>query len=1015
MKRISLLALFCLLIALLPSEAFSQSGNLVTGVVIDEETDEPLIGATVGVYDKAGDKFLWGTATDIDGKFSLKAPTKDGELRVSYIGYDPVSRDITPEGGDFTIVLSAKSVLTEEVVVTGYFNKNKNSFTGSVQQLSGDELKTISGTNVIQAIAALTPGLDVVKNSAMGSNPNNVPEMVLRGMTSFSNDTQQVNQPTIILDGVEISTTELYDLNMNEIESVNVLKDASAAALYGSKAANGVIVITRKKATEGRMKVSYSFTGDFEYPDLTDYRLLTPMQKLEYERMAGLYTASAPDAINGTTGNFTQYELDELYNSRYKLIRGGINSDWLAQPVRNSFSQDHSIRLYGGSQNLRYEINARFADTNGVMKGDNRRRIAVGYYLSYYINDKFLFYNRGTFNDVRTKETPFGSFSDYARMNPYDPMYNPDGSVNLDLSWDLNNPLYEATLGSFSKTKATTFTNTTNLRWDIIHGLRVTGQFAVTAGTNGSDIFRSPNSMYYKNETDPTKKGSYSLMNGDNLLINSNIVASYNYQFPDNSLITVNGGWELNYSNTTNVTTLAEGFYNDNLWFISNAAGFMSNQKPVGSQAKATDVGFFINATYMFRSRYMIDGVYRATGSSRFGSHNPWGHFWSAGLGWNVQNEAFMREVTWVERLKLRANMGYTGKVNFSPYQAMTMYQFSNSYDYLHGIGALPVTIGNPDLQWERTLKYNVGLDLSFFQSRLNASLDLYLENTKDLLLDQSMAPSTGVTSAKKNIGELQNKGVEVQVDGFVIQNPNFYWQLGFIGYANRNKIMKINSALEEMNKENQEYQYLYPTPVPQYAAGESTTAIKVVRSGGIDPATGKEVFIKANGERTFVYDPADKYNAGDTQPKFEGSFRSSLNWKGINLSLYFSYTMGGYIYNTTRATKVEGLNPIYNADYRVFQSRWKQPGDLALYRDIADSSAPYMTDRFVEKENTLDFTSINIGYEFPYEICKKFYAQQLYVGVNIKDIARLSSVKLERGTTYPYARGFELNLNVTF
>ena len=1008
-----LLAIVCLLTTFSPIALYAQ-GNSVQGVVLDDETDEPLIGATVGLYDKSN-KLLWGTAADIDGRFNLKAPAKDADLRVSYIGYDPETVAVTPEGGDFTIRLKAKSALTEEVVVTGFYNKNKNSFTGSVQQISGDQLKSVSGTNVIQALAALTPGLDVVKNSAQGSNPNNVPEMVLRGMTSFSNDTQQVNQPTVILDGVEISTQELYDLNMNEIESVNVLKDASAAALYGSKAANGVIVITRKKGIEGRMRVSYSFTGDFEFPDLNDYRLLDPMQKLEYERLAGLYTAAAPDAFNSTTNTFTQYELDQLYNQRFQAIRSGVNSDWLAQPVRNSFSQDHSLRLYGGAQNIQYEITARFADTNGVMKGDNRRRLSVGYYLSYYLNNKFLFTNRGTYTDIRTKDTPFGSFSSYATMNPYDRMYNDDGSLNTDLSWDLNNPLYESTLGSFSKTKQATFTNTTNLRWDIIHGLRVTGQFAVTAGTNSADIFVSPNSLQFKNETDPNKKGQYSLLNGENLAVNGNIVATYNYQFPDNSLVTVNGGWEINYASSQTVTTLAEGFFNDNLWFISNAAGFMSGQKPIGTQAKATDVGFFINATYMFRSRYMVDGVYRATGSSKFGSNNPWGHFWSAGLGWNMHNETWLRETTWIERLKIRANMGYTGKVNFSPYQAVTMYEFSNNYEYLHGIGALPITIGNPDLRWEKTLKYNVGLDVSLFNSRFNASLDLYLENTKDLLLDQSMAPSTGTTSAKQNIGELQNKGIEIQMDGFVIQNRNLYWQLGFIGYANRNKILKINSALEELNKQNAANQYLSNTPLPQYAAGESTTAIKVVKSGGIDPATGKEVYIKLNGERTFDYDVSDKYNAGDYQPKFEGSFRSSLNWRGINLSLYFSYTLGGYIYNITRATKVEGLNPIYNADYRVFENRWKQPGDLALYRDIADQSAPYMTDRFVERENTLDFTSINVGYEFPQKICSKFYAQSLYVGVNIKDIVRLSSVKLERGTTYPYARGFELNLYVTF
>lgn len=1010
-----LFAGFCWLLSLLVSLA-AQDRAKITGIVIDEETGDPLAGATVSLFEDKKDGYLWGTSTDIDGKFMIFAPLKgNAELRVSYIGFEPVFRAVTSKGEDVTIMMKPSTLQAEEVVITGYFNKNKNSFTGSVQQISGEELKTITGTNVIEAIAALTPGLDIVKNSAQGSNPNNIPEMVLRGMTSFSNNTQQVNQPTIILDGIEVSMQDLYDLNMNEIESVNVLKDASAAALYGSRAANGVIVITRKKSTEGRMSVAYSFTGDFQFPDLSDYKLLNPMEKLEYERLAGLYTAPSPDAMNSLTGEFTQYELDRLYNERFRAVRSGVNSDWLAQPVRNAFSQDHSLRLYGGAQNLRYEFNARFANTEGVMKGDLRRRINVGFYLDYYINNKFLFSNRSTYSDVRTKGTPFGSFSQYAQMNPYDLMYNPDGTVNTNLAWDINNPLYEATLGSFNKTKAGTFTNTTNLRWDITEEFRLTGQFSVTTSTSGSDYFVSPNSLTFKNETDPTKKGAYTLTNGESVSLNGNAIASYNRQFADRSLVSATAGWEINYSSSNTATTLAEGFFNDNLWYIGNAAGFMSNQKPVGSQFKATDVGFFLNGTYMFRNRYMVDGVYRTTGSSRFGSNNPWGTFWSAGIGWNMHNEVWLREVTWMERLKLRANAGYTGKVSFSPFQAMTMYQYSNDYEYKWGIGALPITIGNPDLSWERTLKYNAGLDLTLFNTRFNLALDFYLENTKDLLLDQSKAPSTGITSAKQNIGEIQNKGFEFQMDGFVIRNRNLYWQLGVAGYSNRNKILKINSALEELNKQNQENQYMFDTPLAQYAAGESTTAIKVVRSGGIDPATGQEVFIKLNGERTFIYDPADKYNAGDTQPKFSGSFRSSVNWKGWNLSVYFDYTLGGYIYNFTRATKVEGLNPIYNADQRVFSDRWKQPGDVALYRDIADSSAPRMTDRFVEKENTLNLTSINFGYEFPREICSKFYANSLWIGINVKDIVRFSTVKIERGTVYPYSRGFELNLNVTF
>lgn len=984
----------------------------ITGRVMDGDLNEPLIGATVAYWNNG--KYVNGTSTGEDGGFSINVTSESGELRFSMIGYTSQTKKVGEIKDKIIVTLTTSAIMKDEVVVTGYFTKSKNSFTGSVQQLTGDDLKKFSSTNAIQAIAALTPGMQTVKNTALGSNPNNVPELVLRGMTSFSNTDQSVNQPTIILDGVEISMQDLYDLDMNEIESINVLKDAAASALYGSKAANGVIVINRKSVKEGQVRVAYSFTGDVQIPDLSDYRVLNAEQKLQYEKLAGLYTAE-PGAIDATTGEYEQYALDRLYNERYQAVRSGVNSDWLAQPARTSFSHDHSLRIFGGASNIRYELTGRFADTKGVMKGDYRHRYNLGFNLSYNVNNKFTFSNRTTYAEVRSKDTPYGNFSDYTLMNPYDRMYNDDGSVNTNLAWDINNPLYEATLGSFSKAYTKSLTNTTNVRWDINKEFRVTGLFTLTSSSGGSDRFTSPKSLYYKNETDATKKGSLVQYHDEGLSYSGNVVGAYNHSFADKSLLSVTLGGEINHGDNKSEMVQTIGYFSDKLSFIGNAAGYPSDSKPSGSQSISSELGAFANATYSFRDRYMIDGVYRTTGSSRFGENHRWGHFWSAGCGWNMHNEEFLKDNTFINRLKLRANMGYTGKVSFSAFQAMTMYEYLNKYEYLHGIGALPLTIGNEDLCWERTMTYNAGADVALWNNRINIAVDFYIKRTTDLLLDQSKAPSTGVTSAKQNIGEIENKGFEFQADGYVLQQKDMYWQVGVSGFANRNKILKINSALEEMNKENAENDYSSLTPLAQYAAGESTTAIKVVRSGGIDPATGKEVYIKLNGERTFEYDPADKYNAGDTEPKFSGALYSTFFWKGISVYAYFDYTLGGYIYNSTRASKVEGTDPHYNVDERVFESRWRNPGDVALYRDIASTDRPMKTDRFVEKENTLELSSVNIGYEFPERLCKPMKMKSLRVGVNFKDLLRFSSVKVERGTSYLYSKGFEITLNTTF
>lgn len=983
-----------------------------TGVVIDAKTKETLPGAAVAVWQ--GGSIVKGGTTDLDGKFNVILPSGNFEIRVSLLGYETCILKPGELKPNMSVRLKEDAKEMGEVVINGFFAKDKNSFTGSVKQISGADLKQVSSTNIISAISALTPGMAMVQNTRMGSNPNQVPELILRGMSSFSNEDQTVNQPTIILDGTEITMQDLYDLDMNEVESINILKDASATALYGSKAANGVIVITRKPIQESSIRIAYNFTGNAQFPVLGDYNVLNAAQKLEYERLAGLYDAKG--AIDSQTGLPVQYEYDRLYNERYQSIRRGQNSDWLSQPARNSFSHDHSLRIYGGASKLRYELTGRYSDTKGVMKGDYRHRYNLGFKLDYFANNKFQMSNRTTYAEVSTQDSPYGSFSLYTQMNPYERMYNADGSANIDLAWDQNNPLYEAQLGSYGRDGNRSLTNTTDFRWDINHDFRLTGHFSIVTDSGWEEDFKSPKSREFKNETDLTKRGRRDQASSQGVSYNGNLVGSYNKFLKDESLLSLTGGWEINRSKNEVERTQVIGFFNDHLSFISNAAGYPTDKQPSGSQAEKADVGFFINGSYSFRNRYYADATYRTTGSSQFGENNRFGHFWSTGLAWNIRNEKFMEAIREkVDLFKVRASAGYTGKVGFSPFQAMTMYEYKNTYEYKNGIGAIPLTIGNINLSWERTMSYNIGIDLSFFNRRLNFVFDAYLKQTKDLLLDKSKAPSTGITSAKENIGEMENKGIEYQLDGFVFQNRDFYWKLGTMGYINRNKVTKLSSALEEMNKKNQENAGKYVTPLAQYAEGESTTALKLVRSAGIDPATGKEIYIKRNGELTFKYDPADKVLIGDTEPAFTGSINTSLYYKGFSLYALFSIRYGAWLYNTTRVTKVEGSDPKQNADQRVFDDRWKEPGDIALYKDIADSSRPQQTDRFAEKENTLTLSTLSLTYEFPERICSKLRMRNLRVGINATDLFRVSTVKIERGTDYLYSKGFEITLNTTF
>ena len=319
----------------------------VQGVVMDVKMGESMPGVAVSIWQHG--KIVNGATSDLDGKFNIPAPPNGNyEVKFTVMGYKTVVLKKNEIHPNLVVNMEEDTKEMGEVVVNGFFAKNKNSFTGSVQQISSVELKQVSGTNLISALSALTPGMSMVQNNLMGSNPNQVPELVRRGMSSFSNDGQDVNQPTIILDGREISMHDLYDLDMNEVDNINILKDASATALYGSKAANGVIVITRKPIKESTLRVTYNFTGNVQFPVLRDYDLLSASEKLEYERLAGLYTAEE-GAVDETTGQPLQYTLDNLYNQRYQAIRRGQYSDWLSAPARVAFSHDHSLRAYGGA------------------------------------------------------------------------------------------------------------------------------------------------------------------------------------------------------------------------------------------------------------------------------------------------------------------------------------------------------------------------------------------------------------------------------------------------------------------------------------------------------------------------------------------------------------------------------------------------------------------------------------------------------------------------------------------
>ena len=981
--------------------------NSISGVVYSADDNEPLIGAQVRIV---GANVV--TITDVNGRFSFKSvELKKQKLQVSYIGME--TQTVTA-GHEMKVVLKRDSKTLSDVVVNGYFTRKKQTFTGAAKTVTSDEIMKVAPNNILQTLATLDPSLNIAQNNAAGSNPNAVPDLVIRSTTSLSTSNEVgLNAPLIVIDGVEQSLQALYDMDINDIERVDILKDASATALYGENAANGVIVIERKRVSQSPVRIRYTVTPQLSFADLSSYDYCNAAQKLELEKRAGLYKSE--------TG-----KLDESYFEKLALVTSGIDTDWKSKPVRNSFSHNHSLSISGRGSGLDYNVNANYQNTQGVMKDDGRTRYGMNVYLSYTAINNLVITLRASHDQLNTNSSKYGSFSSYLECNPYDSPYDQYGNLRSELSYDMNNPLYEASLSSFDKSQSRTQQVSLDVRYNIKPNFFIPAQGSYNTSRGTSDVFRSPDSHDFKNVTNISQKGKYTLGNTGSDQWAAKLVGNYIHNFDnDGTMLTLNLGGEIKRSKSTSSTLVATGFLSDEQNDIAYATTYPDGGKPSGSEDLSASLGGFLAANFMWKNRYVLDGSYRVSGSSKFGSDHRYAPFWSVGAGWNIHNEEFAKKLGWINTLRLRGSYGYTGSVKFSSYQAVTTYKYNSDYLSYTGVGAIPMGMANPDLKWQTTKKLNVGITSSLFGDRLNVNFDVYNEKTTDMLIDRSLPPSSGTTSVKANLGSQTSNGIEFSLWGKIIKTRDWEWSLSVNGLHSKTTINNISDAMKRMNEQNASgftssdgsTNIASSSPLFQYREGESPSAIYAVRSAGIDPATGNEIFIKKDGSYTYKYDSKEQVSCGDTNPTLQGSISSMLQYKNFSLTASFSYRFGGEMYNSTRALKVENVNPRKNCDVRAFTDRWTNVGDVKPYIDIAKATGntSVYTDRFVEKDDELWLSSLYLQYNVPMTFLKKLHIQKMYLGIGTEDLFRITSAKYERGTSYPFSRSINMSASLTF
>ena len=993
-----------------------QTGNRdITGIVTDD-LGEPLPGATVTNVQQKGERETFIAITDMNGHFKLTLSRDVRQVEVSYIGFIPKVVNLT-SASSYEVQLKQESNAIDEVVVTGAFERKANTYTGAVTTVKGEDLKKVGNANVLQSLKNIDPSFVQIENLGAGSNPNATPDYQMRGSSSISQVQGQyasnANQPLFILDGFETTLTKILDLDMNQVESVTTLKDATAKAIYGSKAANGVVVIETIKPESGRLRVTYTGSMSLEVPDLTSYNLTNAEEKLETEMMAGIFTSENAQ---------TQITLNQTYTSKLREILAGVNTDWLAQPVRNGFGHKHSLYLEGGDKAMQYGVNLSYNRIGGAMKGSDRSILSGGVTLSYRIKN-FQFRDKLSIDYNDSHNSPYGTFSTYARLNPYSRLYDSVGNYIQGYDYEnlnrftIYNPLYNTTMNTIDKTGYTTIQNDFYVEWFITEQLKMTGRFGIVNTHNTVDIFKPANHSDFATVSDVFRRGSYYQENGNRTDISADLGLQWSKMWGEN-LLFING--QLNMSdtkfNTTGVT--AEGFPNDFMDDIKFAVQYAKESKPLGSEGITRNCGGLLSLNYSYAERYLFDANYRLMGSSEAGSKNRWGSFWSVGAGWNIHNEAWFKDSKVVNRLKLRASYGYTGSQGFSSYDAMPTFVYYGNRSYNGSIGSYIERLANETLKWQEKYDTNIGLDFAFFKNRLSGRFDYYIATTKGMVTNVTVPYTTGFTTYVANLGETENKGIEAYLNYKLYDAGRNYINVFASAAHNKNTLKKISNSLRAWNDAQDASALENKTTAPQvkYFEGCSMNAIWAVPSLGIDPQNGKEIFVKRDGTVTYEYDMNDQVVCGDTQPKWNGLFGLNGEYNGWGWNISMNYRWGGQIYNSTLVSKVENADIHYNVDKRVMTERWQKPGDMALYKAITDLSTTYPTSRFVQDYNLFTLSSLSVYYDFRNcKFVKNSFLERMKITAYTNDLFVISSIKTERGTDYPYARTFSLSAQITF
>ncbi|MGC4231828.1 MAG: TonB-dependent receptor [Niabella sp.] len=1005
-NKILYTGLLCLFIfslqGILKAQNPATINSVLEGTVVDESTGLPLEGANIIIEGVTNQ-----TTTNEKGQFILRTGQKfPYNIIITFVGYE--KQVVVANGSPVAVRLKPTGSNLDDVVVVGYGTQKRKDFTGSLasvpstlkEQLTSSPERllqgSVTGVQVTQANGQPGASVSIRIRGGTSINAGNEPLYVIDGLPVYNSD-ETVNAG--VSNGTSINPLAL--INPSDIESIDVLKDASATAIYGSRGANGVVIITTKNGSRGGYQIEYNGSYGVQQVSKT-------IDMLNARQWGELKNDALQDA--GKSPLYTPAQLDSL----------GVGTDWQAAVFRKAPIQSHSVSLSAGNERSRILLSGSYLNQDGIIINTGFERYSLRLNTDYNLSEKFKAGANVSYGYTKAVLAPGNIVYNTLAMVPVLPVRDAEGNFTESSAFGstISNPIATLTLQTNSTNTGRLLTNTF-AEYSLFKGLTIRSSFG-TDIINNKQNYYLPSELYESAVGGRASVGSLSTTNW----INENTL-NYKTTFNTAHNLEVLVGNTQQKSATEIFAANASNFVTDAYTYnnLGAASVFLA---PASNKIDWALKSYLARANYGYDNRYLLTLTARADGSSRFGKNNKWGTFPSAAFAWNIRNEKFFEDINSISALKLRFSAGVTGNQEIEPYRSLSRlsnYQYSFANTIVNGLATS--SFANPDLTWEKTSQYNLGIDVEFFSGRIQLTTDLYYKRTSDLLLEVPVPYSSSLVSAFQNLGIVRNRGFEINART-INTDGAFKWASNILFSLNRNKILSLGDDADYFFITDPGAPTLLPTQIIK--VGESVGAFYMYQADGVAPETGLQKYKDQNNDGSITAD-YDRVIAGSSQPKFLASLLNTFSYKGFDLSVFLNASYGNKVFNWTRANLELGTG--YTGAVATLLDRWTPTNTITDMHKAIENPSVTISDRFLEDASFLRIKNITLGYSIPQSVLSKIKLKSTRVFVQANNLTTWTkytgydpevntneqnslSTGIDR-SAYPNAQSFVAGLNIKF